>query len=174
MTMKWILEEFFRKMYKNARICSIYKLLICIFLFVQMCNEFFFRVYIYGWWWYLSLILFCLLLQNSACEFWCCCKKKLWQINEIRGLVRFFFSWYFFWQITNTHLPLHPCDIHIYHFLSFAHISCFLSYRRKMYLFIVLLLSTCIVYIFRFFSLFFLYMRNSRVSLSLSLSIYHH
>lgn len=105
------------------------------------------------------LFSFAYYCKNSACELG---GALLWQIDEIKGLLfdfllAFFFSWYFFWQKLNTHLPIHPCDIHIYHFVSFAHISFFLSYRRKMYLFIVLLSSTCTVYIFRFHGFFFLF-----------------
>ncbi len=101
-----------------------------------------------------SLAYYC---KNSACEFG---GAALWQIDEIRGLVRFFFFFFSldisFDKKLNTHLPRHPCDIHIYHLYLFAHISFFLSYRRKMYLFIVLLSSTCTLYIF-FFSFFFLF-----------------
>jgi hypothetical protein len=137
-----------------------YQVCLCIFLSVQMCNGclFFFRMYIGGgwWWWYLSLIFYCLLLQKQYLWIWCCC-TKFWQIDRIRGLVRFLFLDISFLtknkytsissSVWNTHLS----------FLSSVHISFFLSYRRKMYLFIVLLSSTCIVYIFSYFFLRFLF-----------------
>jgi len=97
--------------------------------------------------------------------------------DKLRGLVQY--SWYIY-RLTTKHIYLFIRVI--YTFIVLVSSLCtylilpFISPKKKMYLFIVLLSSTCTVYIYASSSVFFLflYMRNSRVTLSLSLSIYRH